>query len=346
MIDKMIDLLRTALRRIRIDKIISQSGKWGSLWNYKHGFLQSTIDVCGINKNNYKQFISDREYWYGHPYNGSYTTIIDNKLWLPLLLKDYLEHCPKYYFFKDKSGFIDLTINKRTSIDNVLCLIEAEKIVALKHTHSSLGKGFYKVSTRDDGDYLLNDDILNKEQFQSFLESLDCYLFTEYVIQHRYSQEIAPKSLNTLRLLTVWDYDKKSFFVARAFHRFGANGSTVDNLAAGNGVLVYIDKNTGITTGEGVVKTFNKDNSYTKNVVHPNVNVDLSNLVIPNFSEIMNKIIDIANSHSYLRYIGWDFAITDDGFKVIETNSLTTLSTIQQSTGFLEDNRICKLFKK
>lgn len=82
--------------------------KWGNLWNYKHGFLPATISVCKINKDNYAEFLNDRDYFAGHPWNGAYSGIIDNKLFLPMLLKAYPEYVPKYYYFKDESGFLQL----------------------------------------------------------------------------------------------------------------------------------------------------------------------------------------------------------------------------------------------
>ena len=58
-----------------------------------------------------------------------------------------------------------------------------------------------------------------------------------------------------------------------------------------------------------------------------------------------DKVIEISNSFPFLRYVGWDVAITEDGFKIIEANSLTSLGVLQRKGGYLDDHRLRKVFK-
>ena len=73
-------------------------------WAVKRGFERLEIDVLGITKDNQNNYLSEKEYRKGHPYNGAYSSIIDNKLYLPLLFADYKEYLPEYYFFIDEYG--------------------------------------------------------------------------------------------------------------------------------------------------------------------------------------------------------------------------------------------------
>ena len=50
------------------------------------------------------------------------------------------------------------------------------------------------------------------------------------------------------------------------------------------------------------------------------------------------------NDNSYLRYIGFDVAITDDGFRIIEANGSSTPTVAQVRGGFLKDKRMRELF--
>ncbi|MBN2775599.1 MAG: hypothetical protein JXR31_15200, partial [Prolixibacteraceae bacterium] len=59
------------------------------LWALRKGFLLESIELCQINKTNYKNYLSDRYYRKLHPINGELTKIIDNKFYLPFLLKDF-----------------------------------------------------------------------------------------------------------------------------------------------------------------------------------------------------------------------------------------------------------------
>ena len=194
---------------------INNKGKFKTFWNYKHGFIAETVEVCGISKSNYKDFLSDKQYIKGHPYNGAYSSIIDNKLYLPYLLKDYPEHFPTYFFFKDKSGFLKLTgenRERRYSIADFFDLIHSEKKVCLKHTHSSVGVGFMLVKY-ENGEYSVNGKIVTKEKLDNIVDGLEEYIVTAYVNQHDYSSNICPTSCNSIRMLCAWDYNKKEFFL-------------------------------------------------------------------------------------------------------------------------------------
>lgn len=327
--------IKKTIKRIIVDRTISRNSKWGSFWNYRHGFLQETVDVCGITKENYKDFLSDRKYRMSHPINGPYSSIIDNKLWLPFLLKDYLNYCPKYFYYKDNSGFLDLQTKQRVACSDLLAALKVYNKMACKHTHSSLGKGFFMLEFND-GVYYINNKNHTLEEIKVFLCGLNEYVFTEYIHQHSYVSRVSEDSLNTIRLLTVWDQREKEFKVVRGFQRFGCNHSLVDNLASGNGVLSYLDIDKGVLTGEGKIAIDGKT-KIDSNVVHPDSKIQLKGMKIPNYNQIIKVVLSIANENSYLRYLGWDIGITESGFKVIEINSLTSLSTIQQEKGFLVD---------
>lgn len=328
--------IKKIIKRIIVDRAISRNSKWGSFWNYRHGFLQETVDVCGITKENYKDFLSDRKYRMSHPINGPYSSIIDNKLWLPFLLKDYKEYCPRYYFIKKGISFYKFGTNQNVSINLVLNFVKEKGVVACKHTHSSLGFGFF-VLEYSEGVFLKNKKKILEQDLFVFLSSLDEYIITEYVEQHEYASKVAKESLNTVRLLTVWNNQSKQFEVLRAFHRFGADGSVVDNIGSGSGVLAFVNVETGVLTGEGVINCENREKKFVENIIHPNSKIVLKGLKIPYYMSVCDKVLEIANSHSYLKYVGWDIAITDDSFKIIETNSLSSLNVVQQREGFLVD---------
>lgn len=319
-------------------------------WGFKKGFTPSTLDVCGITKDNYKEFITDRDYALGHPFNGVYTTIIDNKLWLPMVLHNYKEYIPEYYFFIDKYGLLPLddykTNNKsRLDVSAFFELLKEKHILCLKHTHSSVGKGFMLVREEKDN-YYVNNKIISKYDLEKLIISLRDYIVTEFVIQHSYASAICSTSLNTIRFLCVWDDSVKKFFLARSFHRFGCNGNIVDNIGSGNGVLVFVDVDKGTLLSEGAVNSNRSGDRFTKDIIHPDSNIKLSGISIPRFQEIKTKILEIANANSYLKYVGFDVAVTETSFKIIELNSFSSLEVSQQRQGFLVDERIRKILKK
>ena len=125
---------------------ISKTIKFGSLWNFIHGFSMETVKLNGITKENYKSFMSDRQYWWGHPYNGTYSSIIDNKLYLPNLLKNYPAHTPQYYYFLNNHIYqLGTSKSNVAEFTEFINLLQEKGRLVLNHTCSSLGQGFHLV---------------------------------------------------------------------------------------------------------------------------------------------------------------------------------------------------------
>lgn len=137
---KILSIVRTIVKFFTI----SRSIKYGSIWNYIHGFSNETIQLNGITKENYKSFMSDRQYRWGHPYNGTYSSIIDNKLYLPFLLKNYPEHTPQYFYFLNNQIYCMNAENSGVAtFQEFINLLQEKGKLVLKHTCSSLGQGFH-----------------------------------------------------------------------------------------------------------------------------------------------------------------------------------------------------------
>lgn len=347
--------IRNFKDRILFDLSNIKKGNLKSYFQLKNGFFDSTIKIDGINNSNYKEFLSDRKYYNGHPWNCRFSGIIDNKLYLPYLLNNYKEYLPKTYFYKDKSGYLpvfdgakipEFNHKVRLKSKDIIPFLKNQGEIVFKHTHSQTGDGFHLLSYIDDKWYLDNKKF-DESNIVYFLENLEEYIIQEKIIQADYASNISHSSVNTIRFQCAWNKNNKTFEIIRAFHRFGSNGQIVDNLGQGNGVLVYLDPQKGIMLKEGVinkggVKNYIKD-SY---ISHPDNNKIISGIHIPNYLFVRDKIIEISNSISFLRWIGWDVALTNDGFKIIETNSLTTLDTIQQREGLLAVDWIKDIFDK
>lgn len=246
------------LKRVYCEYKRYKNNDWGSYWNFKHGFLRSTINFCGITKGNYKGFVSDEDFRKGHPYNRAFSGIIDNKVYLPYLFRDFSTYIPVIYYFKDEFGFLPLdgASSGRVQIESFIDLLNKEKKLVLKHTYSEVGRGFYLLEYDEEASvYYVNKKSYTQSQVESLVFSLKDYIVESYVYQHQAISRIAPNSLNTLRMLLVWSSKLNSFVVARCFQRFGCNGNIVDNVGSGNGLLVYVNEETGVYAGEGVINS-------------------------------------------------------------------------------------------
>ncbi|NLE63423.1 MAG: hypothetical protein GX612_06265 [Bacteroidales bacterium] len=220
-------------------------------------------------------------------------------------------------------------------------LLNEKKILSCKPCFSRWGEGFMKVEVKDEMFYI-NGTHYPVLEFMAEILSLNNYIVTEYVQQHPYAQAVHPESVNTIRILCVWDYDAQTFFLARCFHRFGINKSVVDNVNSGFAIAVLIDHKTGILKNKIIISDEKKQYKILKISKHPDTGVLLSDIQIPHWQFIKDKIIEICNHISFIKYMGLDVAVTADGFKILELNSKSQINIFQYIEPLLTDERIQK----
>lgn len=161
----------------------------------------------------------------------------------------------------------------------------------------------------------INFDALYNELLQSGQT-----LIEEKIIQHEKMSSLHPKSINTLRIVTL-KKDGNIHIISRLL-RMGRDGKVVDNITSG-GIYVTLDENGVIThpafcdkTGEALV-------------IHPTTKVFLTGFNIPYFDEAIKLAKEIAKEETEMNYIGWDIAITPDGPIIVEGNDLPSYEVMQ-----------------
>lgn len=219
---------------------------------------------------------------------------------------------------------------------DVLVLLKDEEKLVFKHTYSDGGKGFLLFEYKQKKIFC-NNEVKSSEEFFNTINTLKNYIVTEYIYQHHYSNKVAPKSLNTIRFQILTNSDTNKNEVVRCYHKFGCQGATYDT-----GILTYINPLTGISKGEGCTNQKNKNRHHEKDIIHPDSQIPMKNFEIYKFHKTKEKILAITESFPFLCFLGIDVAITQDGFKIIEINSLTGLPGIQQD-GLLK-NEVAKKF--
>lgn len=313
------------------------------LWAFRKGFFLESIKLCGITKENVHEYLSDKAYLKLHPINKEYSNIIDNKLYLPFILKDYPEIVPTYYYLVEKGRLVK--IDNGLPDDLGLIQLCKEKLrLALKPCNRSFGEGFYMMEFNNNT-YFLNNKPIEIPELSSFIESLDSYLVTEYIQQNKYAAEINQSSVNTIRLICVRDSINNEFFIPISNHRFGVDGKFVDNIGAeGGGIAAYIDIASGKIKNIGCIKVNKELIRSNKVIMHPDSNKQITGIIIPNWTEMINKVLVIMNHLSFLKYAGLDIVITENGFKILEINSLPTLLGLQIEDGVLKNDRLKRFF--
>jgi len=162
----------------------------------------------------------------------------------------------------------------------------------------------------------------------------DGFIAEELVVQDPLMAQFHPSSLNTIRIATI-RYNEGAEVIA-SFFRTGRGGSIVDNAGAG-GVFGTIDIETGIIDAVGD----EYGNSYE---IHPDTHIKMTGFAIPRWQEAVDMAKELAMLVEGNRYSGWDLALTEKGWVMIEGNARGQFVwQMPRQKGFLaEANQILK----
>lgn len=287
-------------------------------WTYKRGFFPWRIQQYGLTEENYKNVISDRDYFYLYPLNNRYRRWIDDKLTMKYVLAPFDRFLPRYYFHimkdRDIMKLMDCPKEYGHDIDSIVALLEAKGLLAAKMAAGTYGIGFYKLEYKD-GSYLANKEAYDKEKFKKFLLSLDDYIITEFVEMHPDLKKINPESVNTIRVTVINEHGNDTI-IPFAFMRIGTKRSgVVDNVAKG-GMVCKIDVNTGRFYNAQTLK----NHVFTNVEYHPDTHERLEGIV-PNWELVKQSLLEMSEYCPQLKWLGYDIAITAEGFSIIEINS-------------------------
>lgn len=317
------------------------------IWAYRNGYLSYRIPQYGITAENRHQFISDFEYRWLRHINERYKFWLEDKVSIKYVASDFNEYLPGYYFYTSRSHgrnhvvpMMDCPEGYGAEYGDVLRLARRRGTLALKPDHGSHGEGFFRLGWDGNG-YSLNGEEVEEQAVIDLLEDpKNQYLITEYIEMHPTIAEIYPKSVNTIRMI-VFKKDGTTPELGNAYLRIGSSASGyVDNTAAG-GMLAEID----VASGR-----FGNAQALVRGRVepcprHPDTDVLIEGLV-PHWEDVKAQILRMAESFSQLEYLGFDVAITDDGFKIPEINRFPDFPRIDLLTPETIDYLLHKLDQK
>lgn len=217
-----------------------------------------------------------------------------------------------HYRFKNFMGhdFLALKDIDEIKLTEWILSHSAKKFI-IKRMKSVGGFGVKKINTDIiDGKLYVNTKPLNA--VIDYLRSFD--MIEEFVEQHELLNRLNPSCLNTIRIVTVRDSQKKVNIIGATI-RLGVNND-VDNFHSG-GIAVNIDVQTGILNGYGFRLAPSDKVLFDQ---HPITNVKLNGYQLPNWDILKEVVRNAALVIPEARTIGWDIAITDSGVTLIEGN--------------------------
>lgn len=180
--------------------------------------------------------------------------------------------------------------------------VKKHKVFIIKPLSLDSGVGVKKMTTLKDEGILQLAQRCSEEDF----------IAEELIVQNDSLAKFNPSSVNTLRTNTVY-YNDGDIEIFRPIMRFGIGDAIVDNAHFG-GMFAVVDAKSGLMTHAGDLDR----HTYTH---HPYTNTQIVGETIPKWEEACELSREAARRLPNHTFIGWDLALTDDGWVLVEGNS-------------------------
>ncbi|ELZ29965.1 hypothetical protein C474_13061 [Halogeometricum pallidum JCM 14848] len=330
------------------------------LWLWRRGFTSRSSALYDLDEGNYRQFVSDLQHERANDIAEPWDTVVSNKLTFYLLFSSYAEHLPDCYGvvgdgeLRRSSPTMPTApwaapsdglngVERHDAVRWVDRYLDRRAALVLKPVYGHGGRGVFVCRKRGEDEYAVNGESKTRAAFGRFLDELEEYLAWEFAQQADYAERLYPDSVNTLRVLTMWDYEADEPFVSAAVHRIGtADSAPVDNWSNG-GLSAMVTDDDELSAGaqwlpsEGEVRWFDE---------HPDTGDRIEGTRIPDWSVVRDGLLEMAAEYPSLPRLGWDVVLTGEGeFVVLEVNAHTGLRTLQVHKPLLEDPRVREFYE-
>lgn len=191
---------------------------------------------------------------------------------------------------------------KDSSFEEFEQMIESNESCIAKPIKGTRGDGIFKIE---------KNSLCDKKTL--YIRCVDDDILLEECIHaHHEIEAFHPKSLNTIRVVTISNNERSVVF--GALLRMGAGDSFVDNTHSG-GVFASIDIKTGIIDTDGI------DSEGNHYVSHPDTNIKIKGFQIPYWEEVLKACDAATRVVPNTIFSGWDVCVLEDGtIEFIEGN--------------------------
>jgi hypothetical protein len=314
-------------------------GRQLQLW--RHGFYGNHAQMYDFDRYGFDAYISDlqRSTKFEALNDPVQRYVLNDKLVTFLFLRSIGVPTPELHGFAN--GRRPVFFGEPGRSGGLRAVLEQERKLVVKPRGASGGDRFCLVEL--DGDRTL----VNGEPGEDLDACLQgSVVVSAFVAQHEREREVFPGATNTVRVLALRDRDSGEPFIAAAVHRFGTvRSAPVDNTRQG-GLPARVDVETGVLgpmagmpgyyhPGPGRVQWFDR---------HPDTGVLVQGTPVPHWAALVEGIRQLMLAMEGLNCVGWDVAITPDGFSVLEGNNRPDV-IMQAHRPLLLDPRTRKFFE-
>lgn len=284
------------------------------------GFKPEHYHMYNLKNNNKKEYITEIERWKTRRINKHYNIVLDDKLIFYEMFRKYI-NIPKIHGWTSNNLMFDLNGNL-IDYQKFLTILEKEKKIIVKPNYGAGGRGVYLITYVDSINSDVNGKLMNNYDIYTKLLKKSDYLINSYVKQHSYACNLYKYSTNTIRIVTIINENGRAE-IPIAIHRIGTKDTIpVDNAAKG-GLFSKIDLETGELSG---AKSYRIINELDR---HPDTGSQIKGIIVPNWANIKQQIINVAEKFPYIPFMAWDVVVTEAGISIIEINASSGLDFFQ-----------------
>lgn len=188
-----------------------------------------------------------------------------------------------------------------SSANELIGFAERHGKVLLKPVQSTWGKGIQIIDAAGLRDLLANNSLGNDNHF----------MLEEIIKNHPAMSQLNPYALHTLRVETVLD-NKGDFHLLNVLLMVGMKKLIMSNCHSG-GVMCHVNMTTGCVDKPG----YNPQGWWAET---SSEGIKFVGFKVPFISELEEYVKQVCKVMPEARYVGWDIAITPNGFELIEGN--------------------------
>ena len=227
-----------------------------------------------------------------------------------------------YQFFEQYFRRDAVYLERESDLDAFLSYVKAHPVFVKKAVRESMGRSVERIDLN-----ALNTD--PKTLFTQWMQK-GPHILEECIVQSECFRALNASSVNTVRGITF--HTQHGIEAPYFFMKIGRSGSFVDNGGAG-GILVGIDGQTGCLCTDGF------DELNFRYEQHPDSKITFKGYQLPDIEGLKALCVRLSEQLPQVRYIGWDFAHTADGWVVVEGNGSSQIIGPQTTfkTGFRND---------
>ena len=311
-----------------------------ALW--RKGFLSEKQVLYQFNKNDYRLFLSDYHTSQARWIDEPYCDVLTNKYIFARVMDGVIE-TPRIHAVIFHDDFIPQPGEDRVEdFNSMISLCERKGALVIKPVTGGGGRGVYTMRV-DSGIIYLNNRQVTESETRQIVRSVSHAIVTEFVEQAGYARMLHPGSTNTLRILTLFDWETSRPFIARAVQRIGNKKSAPQDNFTRGGLSAMVDPETGCL---GKAASHPVTRELTWHEVHPDTGTQITGTCIPGWKDIEATLLEAASRIRFIPCIGWDIVVTGDGVKAIEGNHHPDPDVLQCHGPLLTDPRIRMFYRK